>query len=405
MHRIAHRRLVLLPAALLTAFAVSACAPSAAPTPDAAPRTSDIEGVGEIAEPARALVVGDENGELTLIDLATQDRSVLAKARAGVASVQGDGRFIAVTRQDGARTAVDVVDTGRWTMPHGDHSHSFQTEARTLGAIDGAGAVTVGMGDRRIVALFGEDGDLVDLTHDDLDGDLVDPPRSAAPLAPAGPVLPFAGHLLVASDSDTVEVVDDSGALQPDRGMPCPGVTDADTTRVGAVFACTTGAVLFTRETGGEVVAEGIPYPEGATPVTELSGRPDRPDLAGVAGTQGAWLLDVRQRTWTLLPSDEPLVRAVAIGDDADRTVVVDAGGRVRVLAADGTVLARTEPLVAASVSDPALRERVRLIVDADHAYLTDPAAGAVHEIDHRDGAVVARTFTDLQPWFLQQVG
>jgi hypothetical protein len=43
-------------------------------------------------------------------------------------------------------------------------------------------------------------------------------------------------------------------------------------------------------------------------------------------------------------------------------------------------------------------------MVDAHHAYVTDPATGAVHEIDHGDGRVT-RTFTDLDPWFVQQVG
>jgi hypothetical protein len=105
-----------------------------------------------------------------------------------------------------------------------------------------------------------------------------------------------------------------------------------------------------------------------------------------------------------LLPSDVPLLQAAALGDDDSRTVVIDADGRVRVLAADGAVLARTEPLLAASVADPALRDRVQLLVDARHAYVIDPATGVVHEIDHGDGTVT-RTFTDLDPWFVQQVG
>jgi hypothetical protein len=67
-------------------------------------------------------------------------------------------------------------------------------------------------------------------------------------------------------------------------------------------------------------------------------------------------------------------------------------------------VLVRTEPLLAASVADPLLRDRVQLLVAARHAYVTDPATGDVHEIDHGDGRVT-RTFGDLDPWFIQQVG
>ena len=215
-------------------------------------------------------------------------------------------------------------------------------------------------------------------------------------------MLPFSGHLLVAT-GETLEILDAEGTATGITA-PCVTATDADITRVGAVFACETGAVLVTREVGGALAAELIPYPAGAPSARDLSGRADRPDLAGVAGDQGAWLLDSRAREWMLLATDTPLLRAAAIGDDDSRTVVVATDGTVRVLAADGSELARTDPLLAASAADPALRDRVQLIVDARHAYVTDPATGAVHEIDHRDGTVT-RTFADLDSRYVQLVG
>ncbi|WP_435748815.1 hypothetical protein [Microbacterium sp. PMB16] len=401
------RRLAPAVVLLLGILAAPACATPAPPKSDAATSpASDGHGVdagaaAEVSAPALALVVADENGEITLLDLATEDRTVLAEARDGVESVESDGRLVYIAHGSGADTSVEVIDTARWTVPHGDHTHSFRGEPHRVGALDGEGEARVTAGAQRATVHFG-DGELVTIAHDELDDGLDDAPRDAVDAD--GPVVPFAEHLLVATADATIEVADATGVTEPGSATPCAPATDADITRVGAVVTCAEGAVLFTREVGGAIEAETLPLPAGAPAPATLSGRADRPDLAGVAGDQGAWLLDVRERHWTLIPTDVPLLRASALGDDDSRTVAIDADGRVRVLAPDGTVLARTEPLLAASVADPALRARVQLVVDATHAYVTDPAGGAVIEIAI-DDASVARTFSDLDPWLLRHVG
>lgn len=372
-----------------------------ASSPTALPNDGvDGGGAAEVASPALALVIADERGELTLLDLETEERSPLARPAAGAATVTGGGRFLHVTRETADETSVDIVDSGRWTVPHGDHSHSFLGDAGVLGTVDGEGPADVRIGDSATAIRFGTEVVLID--HDALTA-VDNAPRLTLPLDPAGPVLPFSGHLLAAAD-DTVEILD-ADAAATGITAPCADATDADITRVGAVFACADGAVLITREVGGGLAVEPIPYPAGSAPAADLSGRADRPDLAGVAGDQGAWLLDARTREWMLLPTDTPLLRAAAIGDDDSRTVAIALDGTVRVLAADGTELARTQPLLAASVTTPVLRDRVQLIVDAHHAYVSDPATGAVHEIDHRDGADVTRIFDDLDPHHVQLVG
>ena len=399
------RRAVRLAALAFALLVLPACAASTAP--DAAPTAaSDGHGIhsgaaAEVASPAHALIIADDEGEVTMLDLESEERSVMSPAESDVERVDADGRLVFVTHRNGDHASVDVIDSARWTVPHGDHTHSFRGEPQLEGTVDGAGDVRVTAGAQRATVHFSS-GEVVELPHDDLADVLDGAPR--VPLEAAGPVVSFASHLLAATPDGTVAVLDAAGPPVPGGAIPCTAASDADLTRVGAVFACAEGAVLFTREVGGAIAAESLPLPAGAPTPRDLSGRADRPDLAGVAGDQGAWLLDVRARQWTLLPSDVPLLRAIAVGDDDSRTVALDADGRVRVLAADGTVLARTDPLLAASVADPELRARVQLVVDARHAYVTDPAAGAVHEIDHTDG-VVTRTFTDLDPRFLSQVG
>lgn len=396
-------------ALLVVLLALTACAAATPATETPATETPDASeahgidggGAAEVAAPARALVVAGHDGTAILLDLATEERTTLAEARTDVSSIQSDGRLLYLARGTGAggRTSVDVIDTARWTVPHGDHSHSFRGEPRLLGTLEGDGIPRITAGEQRAVLQF--DGELLTLVHDEL-AETLDAARRVSTDA-TGPVVPFAGHLLV-PNGGAIQVADDGGIPIPDSDIPCADVTDADVTRVGAVFSCAEGAVLFTREVGGAVVGEAIPYPAGAAAAVQLNGRTDRPDLAGVTA-DGAWLLDVRQRTWTFLASEVPLVRAAAIGDDDGRTIAIDAEGRLCILASDGALLARTEPLVVASLADAASRDRVQLIIDGQYAYVSDPAAGVVHELDHLDDLRVTRTFADLDPWLVQQVG
>ncbi|MHC9046323.1 hypothetical protein ACYX8G_17190 [Microbacterium saperdae] len=394
-------------ALLVAVLALTACSASTSASDSPAesrtgPDAHGIDGGGaaEVAAPARALVIAGHDGSATLLDLETQERTTLAEARDDLVSIQSDGRLLYLAHGAGDRTSVEVIDTARWTVPHGDHSHSFRGEPRALGALDGDGLPRITAGEQRGALRF--DGELLLLGHDALGDGLDAAPRAG--IDAAGPVVPFVGHLLVPSGGTEIQVADEDGVPVPGSGIPCTVPTDADITRVGVVFSCAEGAVLFVREVGGAVAGESIPYPEGAVPTAQLHGRTDRPDLAGVAA-DGAWLLDVRQRTWTLLASDVTLVRATAVGDDDSRTIAIDVDGRIRIIGADGALLARTEPLVAASLRDASSRDRVQLIVDGQFAYVSDPTAGVVHELDHLDDLRVSRTFTDLDPWFVQLVG
>jgi hypothetical protein len=387
------RRAAALLATTFLASAIVGCAASDAPEIAATSPAGDVVdggGAAEVAEPARALVVADERGGLTLLDLATEDRSVIAEpGDRRISDLEGSGRFLFVVR-DGA---VGIVDSGRWTMPHGDHSHYFRGEPRALGTVDGDGQALIGAGADATVIRF--DGEVAVVDHEALGEGTVDPARSA--LDGDGAAIAVAGHLVTATDAG-IEI---AGA----PAAPCVAASDVDLTRVGVVFACADGAVLVTREVDGTASSESIPYPADAgAPALALSGRTDRPDLAGVSADGGAWLLDVRERTWTLLPSDVPLVDAAAIGDDASRTAAIAADGTVRILAADGAELARTEPLLADALADAAPSERVQLLVDGDHAYVSDPVGGSVHEID-LDDARVTRIFADLHPWAVELVG
>ncbi|AZH77288.1 hypothetical protein CSX12_01875 [Microbacterium sp. Y-01] len=123
-------RLAVASAGLALLLTLASCA--VAPTPR--PTTTEVHGfdaggAAEVASPALALVIADEEGALTLIDLDTEEREEFASAPGDVTAVSGDGRLIYRALADDA--GVEVIDTARWTVPHGDHTHSFRGDARS----------------------------------------------------------------------------------------------------------------------------------------------------------------------------------------------------------------------------------------------------------------------------------
>lgn len=407
-------RLAPLAATTLALVALTGCAaPDAAPTPTATASTGGhgyVAGAEELSEARLSLVSGSAAGELSLLDLVTEEEfALLDAADTDVTGLSGDGRFLFRIERSGEQTSVQIVDSGVWTVEHGDHFHYYRAEPRTIGAVSGAGPAAVHTADRRTAVTFPESGEVLVLSHDDLgDGVVGDPQRVSIEPHAGALALPFGGMLLATAPDETgvpasVEVI---GADGVGASIPCAEASSATITRVGAVFTCATGAVLAT-EAGDQVTFEEIPYPAGvaAAPATSLQGRTGRPSVAGLAGGAGAWRLDARTRAWVLLSTETPLLAVTAVADEVNLTVAVDVTGRIAVLDAAGAVIATTEPELAATAADPTAAAHLRVIVDAHRAYVSDPAQHRVLEIDYRDGARIARTFSVADATFLEQVG
>lgn len=403
---------------LLTSCAAPATGPATASPTDIATTTHGyVEGAEELSEPELSLALAGRQGALTLVDLLDGTGSALPGASGPIDALTGDGRFVYPSRADADRVVVGIVDSGRWTVEHGDHFHYYRATARAVGTVTGTGPPAIRHGDRRTAISFPASGEVVLLNQDDLAaGSLGDAPTVARRPHPGLLALPFAGHLLVTTPDQFgvvagIDILDDRGDTVAGSGTPCRHASDAITTRVGAVLACADGAVLVTAA-AGTLTTEQIPYPAGIAPAARsLTGRAGRPVVAGVtdpvagAGPAGYWQLDTRRREWTFRPTDIPLLVVSAVGDSAGLLVAVDTAGRIRVFGPDGGDLGTSEPLLAGSVADPFARDRVRLIVDANRAYVSGPVEGVVLEVDYRDGARIARTFDGLDPQFFEQVG
>jgi hypothetical protein len=425
--------------AAFAVLAVAGCASSpaapSAPTGTADPTSTEesvphgyVEGASEETEPQLQIATVDAAGSLTLLDLLSEDSAEIATLD-GTTALSTDGRYLFASAATAGELA--IIDSGTWTVDHEDHSHYYRATAKEVGTIDGEGDAAVLTAGTITTVFFAESGQGIVLDHEALgDGEIVEL-GTIDGIPHEGALVPFAGSVIATEASagtsaDTEASPDDVGTVtslqvySPDGELndsasaaaKCTGFAGTITTNVGAVFGCDDGAVLATVADDDTIVFERIPYPAGTidaagtTAASAFAGRPGRPTVAAIAGTTGAWLLDTRERTWTLLPTEVPLLRVVAADDREGNVVALATDGRILVLDPEtGATVAATEPLLAATIAASAsatasasaagrsLLDGVTLTVDASRAYVNAVAEGAVYEIDYADGARIARTF------------
>ncbi|OUE24142.1 ABC transporter [Clavibacter michiganensis] len=395
------------------ALALTACSTAPADAPPADPTADEqgeghgaVAGAAELSEPRLGLTSIDPAGAVTHLDLLDESVADLGSIGAPTAMTT-DGRYLLAQTAAG----VEIVDSGVWTWDHVDHFHYYRKDPRLLGTVEGAGTATVATTNLSTTGgtglFFPDSGEAVLLDTEALSkGEVEESFRLDGEPGP-GMVVPLGSAALVTEGQGTDATVAGYTAEGERTGLvePCPDPAGTITTRVGAVVGCGDGALLAS-VTDDELAVERIPYPEGATapPATDFDNREGRPTVAGLAGDQGIWLLDTRERAWTLLPAPAPLVHVTAVDDADDHLLALTTDGRVLVMSAvDGAVLADTGPLVADSLAAGRIPT---LVADQQRAYLAGPVERRLHEIDFADGARVSRTFdTATEPAFTAETG
>ncbi|GAA2435807.1 lipoprotein [Actinomadura vinacea] len=342
----------------------------------AAPRQTPhgyVRGAEETAEPQRRLILAEAaGGTVHALDPATGRTAAVGTVQ-GLQSVGGDGRFAYLATGGG----VHVLDTGVWTVDHGDHVHYYRARTRMLGHVPDTGTVGI-TGDAALTALPARGGVRV-LDRESLDGT----GRIAEPVKVAGRVaVPYAGRLLVAGEG-RVAVHDRTGRRVSRFAEPCPDPRGQATTRRGAVIGCADGALLVTGNRAHKIAYPGaVPADERAT---EFRHRPGSPVLAARAGDKGAWVLDLAARKWNRVGSG-PTLAVNAVGEDAP----------VLLLGRDGTMRSH-DPATGRQKASKRILDGAGpgavIEVDAARAYVNDAAGKAVHEIDYNDDLRLARTF------------
>ncbi|MFC9970864.1 hypothetical protein ACFVH6_08180 [Spirillospora sp. NPDC127200] len=371
--------------ALFAAFTVGvlACACGSAGEDASAPVERPhgyVEGAEEAAEAQRRLVLVDDAGAVRMLDPATE-KVTEATRIAGVRQVESDGRFVYLATAGG----VGVFDSGVWTVDHGDHVHYYRAASRAVGEFRTGAAPIAAAGDPAITALG--DGDEVHvLDRRALEGGKVGATRRLQGRA----ALPYAERLLVAAADGTVTVHGRDGRANGRIGETCPDPRGQAITRRGAVFGCADGALVVTGQ-GAALSGEKIPYPgrgAGDERAVEFRHRPGTGVLAAKAGRDGVWILDLSGGRWTRIRSG-PVAAIIATGEDSPVLVLGEKGELRSYDPRTGKADASTR-----LIRDSGGKRHAPVVqADSSRAYVTDPVARAVHEIDYRDGLRVARTF------------
>lgn len=351
-----------------------------------------VEGARELDGALTKLVLVDPvSGEAAVYD-AVEESEARIGAYGPVSALSGDGRFAYLRTGD----TTTVVDGGAWTFDHGDHYHYFATEPGMVGTLDVP--VSTVSASNSAVAVEAVDGGVELLDREKLGEGAIEPPAGLDPGEVAA-VAPYGSRFITVTDAGAMRVV--AAGEATDLNGACPRPSWAMPTRRAVVFGCETGAV---RVTGGDgdFTVTAMPFPPGAP--AQRPERMDHRDRADVfAGLSGGavWVLDSRQRKWTVIPVPD----AVATNTAGDGTVLV--------LHRDGTLGAfdvntRGEtarvPLFPGDV--PVEGPQPVLEIDSDRAYVNNAAAREVYEIDYADGLRIARTLrTQVVPGLMVEAG
>lgn len=366
-----------------------------------------VAGAAEVAEPQLGLTSITPDGTVSHLDLLDESVTEIGEIPPAT-GMTTDGRYLFAQTD----TGVEIVDSGVWTWDHVDHFHYYRAEPALLGSVPGEGAATIATTNLSTTGgtglSFADSGDAVLLDTGALSKGEISELFRIEREPHSGLVVPVGSFALVSEASDGVgTTVVGYTAEGEATGLEeaCVDPAGTITTRVGAVIGCEDGALLA-RVDDDELQVERIPYPAGTTapPARSFDNREGRPTVAGLAGPEGIWLLDTRERAWKLLPSPAPLVQVTAVDDEDGHLLGLARDGRVLVMDDEnGAVLAETAPLVADSL---AVGATPTLIADQHRAYLSAPTERRLHEIDYADGARIARSFeTATEPAFVAETG
>ncbi|MFE9788089.1 zinc ABC transporter permease AztB [Nocardia salmonicida] len=408
----------------LAAVPLVGCGAGEVPVVEEAAPHGFVAGAEEMSEAQKRMVVADATGAVRVIDLLTEELTAIGPEsgraqpdpnssassspspsggdqRVTTAGAVGDGRFAYLS----AGASVQVVDSGAWTVDHGDHRHYYRAPSRDVGAVAGdtatsgpasaGGSEVVGAySDAAVASMVLGSGTTIVFDRAELDGGVARAQRRVDGIA-----VPYAERIVVADSSGRVEVHGRDGAAGQVQSIACPQPKGQAVTRRGVVFGCADGALVVAQRDDA-FVAEKIPYPAPtAERASAFTHRPGSTTLTAIAGRDAVWTLDIRKKTWTRTPIADPVAVNTA-GEGSSLLVLTRDGVLHGIDPVTGAETART-PLLGGPVDgDPVI------CVDSERAYINDSRARVVHEIAYNDNLRVARTFSlDIAPSLMVETG
>ncbi|MGS2586262.1 hypothetical protein [Streptomyces hebeiensis] len=379
---------------------------AARPTPTSSSATPHgfVEGAREAAEQQSRLILNDpESGNTRVLDLISGKAHTTARV-AGAVRLGTDGRFGYFHTSE----STHVLDSGAWTVDHGDHVHYYRAAIRDVGDLATGREARV-RGDATVTAVTDEDGRVFLHDRSELEKGEIGSSRTLSG-AYAGAVVPYAEHLLALAEKGGTTrpaVLDRQGKRVAVPEAECEDPRGDAVTRRGVVLGCADGALLVHAEDGAftaEKIPYGDPVPDGQRAV-DLRQRPGSDTLTAPAGNDAVWILDVTERTWTRVETG-PVVAANTAGEGSPLLVLETDGALHGYDITTGEHIARTERLLTGEQRLATDGTASVIEVDRSRAYVNDPGGKRVFEIDYNDGLRVARSFAlDIEPVLMAETG
>lgn len=366
---------------LLTAAAAVAVTPASAVA-------STATGAKEAPKPTLRVVVADATTGQATVHHAASGRRLAEFTLPGPASglvTLGDGRHVAATVA--SRGAIHVVDSGTWTEPHDDHTHTYLSTPRLLDVSLTADRPSHVVAEHDEVVVFGDGSGSADrYSLEGLAAGRTTPVSVKASVPHHGVGLPFGAGLLVSSAPSAAarpdSVLHVAGSGKVAKTFPgCPALHGETSGEDWAAFGCLDGTLLVE---GAAPVARKIAYPAGAvgrvgTWNRSRTGR----HLIGALGTSGVLIIDRKTGTQHITPI-AGVVHAVKTDPSDTAATVLTRDGRLhRVALATGAV--RASAAILAPFTAPTGAPSPKLAVGLGRAVVTDPATGRVAVVRSRD--------------------
>lgn len=352
-----------------------------------------VEGARELDGALTRLVLVDpETGDTAVYD-AIDEAETRVGSFGAVDEIAGDGRF-AYLRTGQSTT---IIDAGAWTFDHGDHYHYFASDIGEVGRLDAA-VTSVGASNSTVVVET--DGGAVRLLdREELGRRSVEAPVGLNIGDDVVAAVPYGTRVVTVARTGRLQVVDGSGAT--DLAGDCPDPSWSRPTRRAVVFGCGTGAVRITGG-AGDLTVTAMPFPPDArrSGPQRIQHR-DRADVFAGVSDGTVWVLDSRQRAWTVIPAPG----AVAANTGGDGTVLVlHRDGTLSLFDVDSRTETARVPLFPGAV--PAAGPQPVVDIDSDRAYVNNAAEQVVYEVDYADGLRIARTLhTEVAPGLMVETG
>lgn len=392
---------------LLAGLALAACSPAPGPEPASKPAgepasassgtaTTSTSAPQETAGPTPRLVATYDGGLLTLDSASLEVIADTPLPGFNRINQLGDGRSLLVSTAEGFR----LFDTGAWTEPHGDHTHSYTASPRLTDITYPAQKPGHVVNEGTRTLLFGDgDGSIqeIDLSSLALSTDAA---RTYNVTPHHGVAVPLDDVTLLRTEGTSDErhtvLAQDSSGAEIARAENCPGVHgEAVAAGAAVTFGCEDGILIYK-----DAAFTKLSSPDGYGRIGNQAGsressvvlgdykvdrdaeleRPTRVSLTDtVSGTLS--LVDVEASYSFRSLGRGPGGEALVLGTDGNLRVIDPTSGEVTA----------TIPVVAPWEESTTWQDpRPTLFVQGGYAYVTEPATNSIHKVELATGEVSA---------------